>query len=728
MMSAANLTASADDSSLDNDFFENNLTVSRDDINRNVKDMFDECSRNFKSLKERQNNLDRNLTIISEHCRRSGAVKENSILKLNVGGEDVNIRRKAIQQYGQHHNILSLLLSNPWDHRLQKNHKCRIFLNVDPAWITPIINLMREQSQTDSKDLPIPVISIDHKHGFETVASYYNFGPLRARSLVISSGPSTITCLNTSSSRETLLSFLQLESTEGQHVDINLDLIYRGSRDGYSPQNVQNKCSGRGRNVIVIEDTTGNVFGGYYHNGQERVPDTKSFLFNLKGFAAPQRFMSLGKLHHSWSPYGLSNVINFDQDLLIKKQAHAIHPYISTAIGTNFSTNSKTSLMGFFQDSNTIVKEMEVYRITDHPVVEGEDHFHKKKKVVPEMPSDQLSELGVSSPLHSWILDAVNSSGKKCGDFQSNLLYSSSRDGSTPAQFHAICDGKPLTVCIIKDNRGHTHGCFSDIAWSSTAATVNTAKSFTFSLGGAVASYTKKIRSVVYNGPSHIVNYGADFQINARFELLLIVDGVQVTVSHPAGIQFGRSTLTVVDMAVYEIIPELRKIDHSSMSFDVSGLNKKIVDSTDAAAKHIEKVALEIKGGEEKLLFALLWVEHLSAPSEGRNVKAGRLQEWRAITAQAHKLTTDVSGMQTLKELEGVMARLHITGTDGEGKGEAVDDEVVSYNVGGTIVAVLRSTLVRQAPNSVFASRFSGRWSEQDNDDMEDGYINLVRY
>jgi hypothetical protein len=84
--------------------------------------------------------------------------------------------------------------------------------------------------------------------------------------------------------------------------------------------------------------------------------------------------------------------------------------------------------------------------------------------------------------------------------------------------------------------------------------------------------------------------------------------------------------------------------------------------------------------------------------------------------------------MLTLKGLEGVMARLHITGTDGEGKGEAVDDEVVSYNVGGTIIAVLRSTLVRQAPNSVFASRFSGRWSEQDNDDMEDGYINLVRY
>ena len=179
-MSEANLTASSDESSLDDDFFEKNLTASRNDINKDVIAVFDEYSRRFKSLKERQNKLVSYLTIISDHCSKSGAPgKENSILKLNIGGEDVNIRRKAIRQYEQGHNILSLLLSNPWDYILMRNHKGRIFLNVNPAWITPIINLVREQSMTDSKDVLIPAVSVKHKQGFDSVASYYNFLPSR---------------------------------------------------------------------------------------------------------------------------------------------------------------------------------------------------------------------------------------------------------------------------------------------------------------------------------------------------------------------------------------------------------------------------------------------------------------------------------------------------------------------------------------------------------------------
>ena len=48
--------------------------------------------------------------------------------------------------------------------------------------------------------------------------------------------------------------------------------------------------------------------------------------------------------------------------------------------------------------------------------------------------------------------------------------------------------------------------------------------------------------------------------------------------------------------------------------------------------------------------------------------------------------------------LAEVMNRLHITDSNGEIRDATDDDEVVSYNVGGTIIAVLQSTLVRQAP------------------------------
>ena len=59
------------------------------------------------------------------------------------------------------------------------------------------------------------------------------------------------------------------------------------------------------------------------------------------------------------------------------------------------------------------------------------------------------------------------------------------------------------------------------------------------------------------------------------------------------------------------------------------------------------------------------------------------------------------------------------------GQAKADHDAVLSFNVGGTIIAVLRSTLLRHAPNSTFATGFSGRWQKNDTD--QDGNIMLVR-
>ena len=50
-------------------------------------------------------------------------------------------------------------------------------------------------------------------------------------------------------------------------------------------------------------------------------------------------------------------------------------------------------------------------------------------------------------------------------------------------------------------------------------------------------------------------------------------------------------------------------------------------------------------------------------------------------------------------------------------------DAVVTFNVGGTIVCMKRSTLLNYAPDSYFSSRFSGRWTEHSDDVDEEGYI-----
>ena len=56
----------------------------------------------------------------------------------------------------------------------------------------------------------------------------------------------------------------------------------------------------------------------------------------------------------------------------------------------------------------------------------------------------------------------------------------------------------------------------------------------------------------------------------------------------------------------------------------------------------------------------------------------------------------------------------------------AVND-VISFNVGGTIIAVLRSTLLLQAPNSTFAAKYSDRWVQQPDELDECGNIYMVK-
>ena len=162
--------------------------------------------------------------------------------------------------------------------------------------------------------------------------------------------------------------------------------------------------------------------------------------------------------------------------------------------------------------------------------------------------------------------------------------------------------------------------------------------------------------------------------------------------------------------------------------------------------------------GEEKLLLELMWIKHLSIPMSKRNLSAGLLAEWqRKCKAYADVLPismcckVDVASREseTQKRAEKLMARLQITmgskmKRDGSEDSTAsfpvfnelksaisdrVDtavDDVISFNVGGTIIAVLRSTLLLQAPNSTFAARYSDRWVQQSDELDKFGNIYMV--
>jgi hypothetical protein len=726
-MEKAGRTASTGSFAADNNSLEKDLKTSSDDINRRVKAVFDEHNREFNALKGRQQKLEGFAARITEHCRKESEGrnfshdKEEPILKLNVGGEDINIRRTAVEHGGPDDSILSVLLLNQWAYRFVKNRNGRIFLNLNPAWIAPAINVMRDLSMKSSRRRSMTEISVEQKSGFDAVQSYYNLGHLFPRLSVVVSAPSTIPSMDCREYMEALYSFLQPElSDEEEGRDVHLDLIHRGSRDGHDPSVLHLNCNGEYRTVVVIEDREKKVFGGYF-DGRQRDPAVKvadsSFLFSLTGHEAPEKFVRKADTNLQ-SIFVQPHLMRFGEDLVINTPPHVC----SSKLGSDYHSNERAALKGLPNGGlhQFAYSEIEVYRILDSPTSAVRATHEILEKMM--LDASCLSKTELSCPLHSWILSAVNRCGIQCSDFDAKLIYTAKREDQTAATLHATlgarCNGKAMTVCIIKDNRGHTIGSFCDIPWSCASTSVPTANSFTFSLGGADRCHSMQSRSVVVSGPPYLISFGHEFNVKPDCSINYIVDGVKVTA--------GKGTpLMAHEIAVYEIAPRSAVSDATT---GVKSLNQKISTDTRDIEESMRKMHEQVRTAEVKLLRELLQIEHLSSSRKNWDIKVGLKAEWQKILDTAANCRLDASGKTTMDMLGEVMARLHITGSSGETRDEAADDEVVSYNVGGTIIAVLRSTLVRQAPNSAFASRFSGRWSEQANEDMEDGHICLVRY
>ena len=76
---------------------------------------------------------------------------------------------------------------------------------------------------------------------------------------------------------------------------------------------------------------------------------------------------------------------------------------------------------------------------------------------------------------------------------------------------------------------------------------------------------------------------------------------------------------------------------------------------------------------------------------------------------------------QRLQDIVATIERLHAMASVPLVENDT--DSVVTFNVGGTIVCMKRSTLLNYAPDSYFSSRFSGRWTEHSDDVDEEGNI-----
>ena len=150
-----------------------------------------------------------------------------------------------------------------------------------------------------------------------------------------------------------------------------MELIYRGNRDGMTGNDFHKKCDNKGETITLIKNEKGNIFGGYASipwksKGNYRsAPD--SFLFTLTNIygTEPTKLPSKNDqqevYHSSYGPiFGSGNDLGIYQDF-IKKGGWSGFPFTyqdSIGKGKSIFTGDPNN-----NNSNFKIKEIEIFKI-----------------------------------------------------------------------------------------------------------------------------------------------------------------------------------------------------------------------------------------------------------------------------------------------------------------------------------------------------------------------------
>ena len=693
------------------------------DIRSTLDNIFGEITTEYDQAASEHKTIDAYLARMSEHCGRlKKHADHGAVLRLNVGGRNFDISETSIALIGQHHSILSTFFSSKWTHCLVRNRGDRLFLNVNPEWMESIVSPLRLRQVVDSFNQPVPKMSPEHNCGFNATVLYYKMGAVFPDRKIVLSSLSNISCMNAIDSTESLFSFVAPELLAvGNLPNMKLHLLYRGSRDGYDPAHFMSKCGGKADTICVVEDTLGNVFGGYASDAwvNNSTSILTSVLFSLSDTNGPRK-LDLRQAYQHFPGHNNGNNGNKPTTFSFGGVFLHVHQKVGSSCQSNLDTSNrplsatsmtKTHLSG--PSPNFAVNEIEVYAIDRTPV---------------RMNTSELALSGFLSPLKPLILAGIEG-----GKFNTSLLYNSNSHGLDCKSFHAAINGKQRTLIIIRDASGSTFGSFQELVSPGVISKITAGQSFVFSLDPRTISLQVTKIGAYDNSVRTYCNYGSILKVDSDNRI-----SQQLIPANP-----NRQQSAMVEIMAYEVHYITESMPHPNLDKKISGaraaLDAKFRASSEELQLEVDRKFSDLKTKQVKLLTELLWVEHLSASPASRDIDTGLLREWLAISGRIDTLAALDSRKEIMAEIAEAMDRLGVPreGTSGhavtdvKAHTELVHDEVVSYNVGGTIIAVLKSTLLRQAPDSTFAARFSGRWdksgAESEPDDIEDGHICLVR-
>ena len=284
-------------------------------------------------------------------------VTDDDLIEINAGGKVVVARRGTLTQ--SKGTRMEALFSGRWDKKLLRDRDGRIFLDVNSECFQAIIVYQNELVSSPCDKPPEPPSVYDE---LMTMLEHQ----LQLFEVVVPRMMPDSKIITQPSHSDTLYDWLG--DSDGEW-----ELLYRGSRDGFTNTAFHKGCDKKGRTFVIIETADGGVLGGYTNTdwassiGIYATAD-KAFLFILSGFglASPCKMLIRNSCKQITNRHSYAYGPKFGRDDLSVDGDR-----VTVNIGSSYEPWPE-SLRG--ETLQCTIKEIEVFR------VEGDAPFFRQPR------------------------------------------------------------------------------------------------------------------------------------------------------------------------------------------------------------------------------------------------------------------------------------------------------------------------------------------------------------
>jgi len=300
---------------------------------------------------------------------------------------------------------------------------------------------------------------------------------------------------------------------------VRLELLYRGSRDGFDPKIFHSKCDPYYSTLTIAKSKEKKTFGGFSDESW-RVPNTTNYFYNnfvrsdncwvfsldhREKYPIKTRCKEAIYAHSDYGPTFGSG----PHDLYLNLSANGTDCTSSLGISYECGWLNVAEKHNRLAGANKFtIKEIEVFAVFGHAPVLKDSKFDSKIL-------DPVTDLKL-------IQDWTTKTGKASqgNNLELALIYRGSRDGFDAKAFHAYCDnqGPTLTVCKSAEY-GKIFGGYTSQNWSKVNKFVEDSNAFLFSM-------TRRVKHLVKNSEKAIFcNEETGPIFGEGYDLFIAADG-----------------------------------------------------------------------------------------------------------------------------------------------------------------------------------------------------------